>query len=411
VILQGGHQHFASPEAVLVHRRAQSLKQDGLRRLIREKPFASPEAALAHFGVKGMKWGVRKKEETSPREAASALKSLSPRKQKKVDKFIKRAEIMGTKISELRLENQKLQGRNPVKMYGRYYNNQMIKNLEQVQARALKDAEAVQKGRLTSTQKRVIVGAVVVGAIIAAGAFYAAKDSGALNQFNLLRKSRGLAAPFKTNPKLGAKMSASDILSKVAKPINPGYSKLGGRMNCRRATYAYELRRRGFDVHATTSTLGWGQSESGVINAVTPGARNFYRRLSVSDAIEDFGTATKAIGDKRSNPLAKQVITGLRENPFLSDSTPILRELAKQPEGARGEVLLRFKDFGHSMAYEIIGGVVHIFDGQKANLFGADTKIESKWNGFHSADITRLDNVDLDYRFLTRWATDVKGEE
>lgn len=25
-----------------------------------DKPFQSPQEALAHFGVKGMKWGVRK---------------------------------------------------------------------------------------------------------------------------------------------------------------------------------------------------------------------------------------------------------------------------------------------------------------------------------------------------------------
>lgn len=35
------------------------------------QPFASPEEALAHFGVKGMRWGHRKKRETSERKASS----------------------------------------------------------------------------------------------------------------------------------------------------------------------------------------------------------------------------------------------------------------------------------------------------------------------------------------------------
>jgi hypothetical protein len=37
---------------------------------MRQQPFASPEEALAHYGVKGMRWGHRKKEETSERDRA-----------------------------------------------------------------------------------------------------------------------------------------------------------------------------------------------------------------------------------------------------------------------------------------------------------------------------------------------------
>lgn len=35
-----------------------------------QQPFASPEEALKHYGVKGMRWGVRKQEETSGRDHA-----------------------------------------------------------------------------------------------------------------------------------------------------------------------------------------------------------------------------------------------------------------------------------------------------------------------------------------------------
>ena len=37
--------------------------------------FASPEEALVHYGVKGMRWGFRKKEETSSRETAARNES------------------------------------------------------------------------------------------------------------------------------------------------------------------------------------------------------------------------------------------------------------------------------------------------------------------------------------------------
>jgi hypothetical protein len=37
---------------------------------MKQQPFASPEEALEHYGVRGMRWGVRKKEETSDRDSA-----------------------------------------------------------------------------------------------------------------------------------------------------------------------------------------------------------------------------------------------------------------------------------------------------------------------------------------------------
>lgn len=402
---------------------------------MRQQPFASPEEALQHYGVKGMRWGYRKKEETTERSStemlvpktsttsttAAVVKSasgaaqpvLSPRTQARVDKFMQRSDVINTQIADLRRSNEELlRTGNPYNTYTRSINNQTITQLQVKQKQALKDAEAAKKGRLTSTQKKMIVGGVVVGATLAYMAYAQGKQSGALNSYQMLAKARfrGQKVPFNVDKSLSGKMSAADILKKVAAPVNPNYRLPGGQMNCRRCTYAYELRRRGFDVHATTSSLGWGQSESGVINAMTPGSRNFYNQLSVSTAVREFGETRKASGDSRVRPLsaAKTVIKGLdkgRQISTLSNSTKVLEELAKQPEGARGEVLFRFPGFGHSMAYEIINGKPHIFDSQKGTLYNATSKmVESKWDGFHSAEITRLDDVKLDYKFLSRWA-------
>jgi len=420
-MILGENQQFASPAEALAHASAISEEIQVVDH--RTKP-GLPSDILEHYGVKGMRWGVRKKEELVGRDSGTQEKpALSEKRQRRVDKFLKRADVMDTKISDLKLENVGYEGtRNPVKLYSRYANNQAIRNYEQVRDRSLRDAEAVSKGKLTSTQKQVIVGAVAVGALVAAAAVYRGKQSGALNSYKLLAQARlqGQSTPFAKNPKLSRPMSVSDLLNQVAKPVNPNYSTPGGQMNCRRSTYAYELRRRGFDVHATTSSAGWGQSESGVINALTPGSRNFYRSTSVSSAVVEALEKGRNLtgggrGEARTAPGLRTVLTGLgkmnAEGTLTSSSQRVLEELAKQPNGARGEVLFKFSSFGHSMAYEVVNGVPHIFDSQKGQLYNSATKmVESKWDGFHAAEIRRLDNVDLDLNFLSRWATNVGGK-
>lgn len=422
--------------------------------------FASPEEALKHYGVKGMHWGVRKKDDPggkdvarvnadtkremstelstsssgrvtsaptpSQEKATSQLGSEAQAKQARVDAFLKRADVMDTRISELKVRNETLEGsKNPVKAYEKYGNAQTIKQFEKAKKTALKDAEAVHKGKMTSKQKQVVVGALAVGGLLAggylAGKYVQGSQSGAFNSARLLARQRltGQKSPFNINKELTGPMSAKDILAKVAKPVNPLYSTPGGHMNCRRSTYTHELRRRGFDVRATTSAVGWGQSESGVINAVTKDGKDFFDRMSMSEAVVNTGFSSVAKGDTRVNPLKKILLDGLDNQVgghtiggYTSSSKRVLEELAKQPHGSRGEVVFKFGGFGHSMAYENINGVPHIFDSQKGTLYNAATKmVESKWDGFSAAEITRLDNVDMDINFLTRWATNVGGKK
>jgi hypothetical protein len=259
-----------------------------------------------------------------------------------------------------------------------------------------------------------------VTAIIGASYLLRGQQSGAFNSWKLMTQARlrGQSVPFKMNKELSKPMSPEELLSKVAKQVNPGYSKAGGKMNCRRSTYAYELRRRGFDVHATTSSVGWGQSESGVINALTTKGKDYFDATSMSSVVVETGFSSKAPGDTRVAPGAKILLDNLRgggvknalgDSLGSSSSKRVLEELAKQPNGARGEVVFKFPGFGHSMAYEVVDGVPHIFDSQKGTLYNAAKMVETKWDGFDAAEIRRLDNVDLDLNFLSRWATNVGG--
>jgi hypothetical protein len=402
---------------------------------------------LAHHGIKGMKWGHRKQYDSHPRKAgakeAPKSKPISARRAKSIGKLQSRAAMYDTKISDLEAANKELSGfRGKIKIKA---NNNQIEEFSKQRDRLVKDAEAKKNHKLTSTQKKVLIGSAVAAGIIAGVALAGAHDSGALNS-SIMRGSaflKGEDEIFKSNSNLTGKKSVDELLHQVAKPVNPGYSKAGGKMNCRRATFTYELRRRGYDVAATTSALGIGQSESGVINAVTPGSKKFYNNLSASRSIikaeeayqqsgrynaygqlrganEALRVSGKAAKDVRSSPLTKTVIRGLERSPeelatsskmLKSSSAKVLQHLEEtQPEGARGEVLFNFGSFGHSMAYEIVDGKAHIFDSQKGTLYNAATKmVEEKWDGFHSAEVTRLDNVDLDLGFLARWATNAKG--
>ncbi len=207
---------------------------------------------------------------------------------------------------------------------------------------------------------------------------------------------------FKINKDLASPtLSASEIVTKISKSVNPNYASPGGQMNCRRATFTHELRRRGFDVKATPSALGRAQNETGLVNAVITGDRNPIRSASLSSMLNREGTsrARPSASDKRTYKAFTERVD------YIDDLSNSLR---KQPNRARGEVVFEENGFAHSMAYEVIDGMAHIFDSQKAVHYPATreglSNLVSKWGSPKAMEITRLDNVDLDLVWLSRWA-------
>lgn len=376
--------------------------------LTHNQSFASPGEALAHYGKKGMRWGVRN--EDKPPGLAS-----SPRAEKKQEKRDSKAAMLRStaaktdiRVKELDTEISAL----PTKGVGNYYKKA---GLMQQKAEAVKRrddlntaADAVEAGRLTSNQKKLLVGGVVAAGLFGAMYLNQKHQTGELNALKLRGQAalQGKKFDFRKNDNLKNAKTPDEVQAWVNQGINPNYNNAGGVMNCRRCTFAYELRRRGYDVSATISNFGMGQSETGLRNALTPGSRNLNRLQSMSMGVSSGkGIRALARGDNRDTP------GGERYSIPDANKPNALRDLLRQqPDGARGEAVFNFGGFGHSLAYERFGDKTYIFDTQKGQRYSVDRQADldkflNKWGIAKDVQVTRLDNVPLDTKFLARWAT------
>lgn len=356
---------------------------------------------LEHYGVKGMRWGVVKKEDSAGSLKDRISKRQTSIKEQKAKEFVEKSSATKMRISDLQKEISATPPHSS-KMYDLKgeLNEQQI-NQKRYDAKAVKTKES----RLTPTQKKVLIGAAVVGGALAVG--YIAHDPEKIGSVMRSVTSKAKYGDvFNPNGKFGGKISAAQAAS-LSESINPNYKQMGGKMNCRRCTFAYELQRRGYDVHATTSAIGRGQSESGLINALIRGDRDRIRAKSLSSSIKKSGSARTALsGDKRLYNAATETIKrGFSET---EDSKALVSALKKHGVGARGEVVFNEGNFGHSMSWEVFKSGVKIFDNQKGISYDVDdqmiSKLARKWGRPLAMDITRLDNVDLDLEFLSRWA-------
>ena len=338
-----------------------------------------PLSELRHYGVKGMRWGVRKDRET--------------RRENKAKKF-------DQKVSDI---NSKIDAHKGGRKKG------YIRKLESDRDRYAEDAQRVRDGKMTTRQKKIAIGAAVAATLVAAKATHVGIESGEFRRMaDQGRAFLNLEHGFKKNPDLSAVTRPDEVFLKVVKQVNPDYGAIGTKMNCRRATFAYEMRRRGYDVQATRTTSGYGQSISGLKNAISPGEK--LRRTGKMSVIWD--VANEKVQSAKDSSIATPLRNlqdglpvGSKNNIGYGDELPrkIFERLAKEPNGSRGELGVIWKQGGgHSMAYEIFDGKPLIFDAQTGRAFvNFDDLAESMDIG--GAGFTRLDNLDLNTDYLRRW--------
>lgn len=374
--------------------------------LTHNQTHKSPQEALLHYGVKGMRWGVTDKDRPAGSDRAA-------RKQEKRD--VKVAELQGRAakvdilIRELDSEIAKYPPGSGIRAQIKRNELTNIKAQNVAQRDLLnKTATAVQEGRMTPNQKKLLIAGAIGGGLVLA-AYGSSKFQSGEAQVMIARgkaRLRGKPFGFDKNEHFANAKTPDEVLA-MTKDVNPNYATQGGAMNCRRCTMTYELRRRGFNVDATTSGIGYGQSESGLINALTPGQRNINSGMSMSrNVVAGLGIRGKAGGDRRTNPAETY------SHADAKDREGFLALLNKQPDGARGEAVFNFGAFGHSLAYERFGDKTYIFDTQKGKRYDVGNHDEynsflEKWGIGRVSDVavTRLDNRELDTNFVARWAT------
>lgn len=143
-----------------------------------------------------------------------------------------------------------------------------------------------------------------------------------------------------------------------------------GTMNCVNCSVAYDLRRRDFDVVA----------------------RGNFEGKKITDLVETYDNPNVVVF--KSPSLSKKKNDQDVATPAVKIYNPLLKELAKNGDGARGIILLRFNWVGgHALNWEVKKGKAELVDSQSSY----DPKLFFSLNRIRSDEITyfRTDNISL----------------
>ena len=289
---------------------------------------------LYHHGIKGMRWGVRRFQYTNGRLTAAGKKRYLDgwHKPTKVKASVKRAKQADTEDEE---------------------------------------NETQEKKGLTDKQKKaIIVGAAAVGTGLAIYGGY---------KLSKMYKGTGQAIDPETGFRLLDKnQSDADIL----KNVNPGRVSIfstyknkeiinGSSYNCMLCTTSYDLRKRGYDVHAGLSTNGYMPDE--LFSKIY---KNYNGTTKIDPPRLTFSNADKA---------ANETLHNIEQN------------LLKHGSGSRGNIVVWWKgNGGHSMIWENIDGKIVFKDGQTNQVYKDFAKeILSNASTSKPVELLRTDNLDI----------------
>lgn len=310
------------------------------------------EGFLAHYGVKGMRWGVRKDPKSGGKSSA---KSSGPSK--------------ASKNAELALNVTKP-----------FYS--MFVPRASIMQKTIQVGQAAAAGMPMKVAMKTAAGSPLA----IAGYAVTGLDSGGYRIPVVAAKNLKRGGWPKDKTLADPKLDVDGIQKKVVAQINPDYPGLGTTNNCLRCTYTYEMRRRGYDVAATKTILASGQT------ALGPKVMTKSIRSSTKIKSSNKPTGIKGLLGKR---------------PTAADA---FKALAGQPDGSRGDFQMSWGMLmgGHSIAYEIVRGKPVFFDTQSGKTYSTPQQLNSLTNRAVGLRFNRLDNKSLNSVAMTAWVKDKK---
>ena len=164
--------------------------------------------------------------------------------------------------------------------------------------------------------------------------------------------------------------------------------ELGRGTNCLYCTTAYEMRRRGYDVQAQQDWVGGIRDDMPA--AMFEGAKN--------ELLYDF-SSTPMTSEERYINTAYATQT-------------LMETVEAQGEGARGYIGVQWAGGGgHSMAYEVVDGQMHLIDCQTGEDFTGEDIWTERMYYANSCVVTRVDNCEVNKYMVDRYIEDAGTED